>query len=49
MDIMTIPMFILFALMILAWVFIPGTLAEMTETETPEYEAMPLGNDSQHA
>ncbi len=46
MDIMTIPMLILFALMIIAWLVMPGSPVESTEIETPEYEAMPLGSAS---
>lgn len=49
MDIITIAMFILFALMIVAWVVMPGSPVEITEIEMPEYEALPLGNASQHA
>ncbi len=46
MDIMTIPMLILFALMIAAWVFVPGTTVEMTEGETSEFDAMPVASVS---
>lgn len=46
MDIMTIPMMVLFALMIAAWVFMPGATAEMTETDTADFEAMPFGSVS---